>query len=483
MYVVAATDAPAAVKARADYVCDGTADEVQINTALALGSVQLTDGTYTIATPIVRREAGGFFEGTYYGASNTDTGRGDGTLILAASGFTGTEMIQVRNATDVSPPREQFTMGKMRVSGQGNVGRGVLWKSHQGTLHHLRLREFSGDGGLVIQGYSSSPGPQYNTFDLIIHDVQARDVPNGAGIYCLNNSTDMHMSQCVWLGNMHGMRLAGGVSIQVTGVHCYGNSDYNIWFDGSGSRAKFGLCKIEHAGKHGIFFDGTTGGTSQVQFVGCGFNCNGEATNDTYDHVNVSGTQQSGRVTFVACSFGNSDGAANLARYAIFLGSQGLYWSVVGCNFGLSNTSCGVATGKIGFSGSNAKNATTIVGNYGVNDWRGTAVPTVAAGASAGTSPPTPTVTTDSGSFKGRVSFGTGTGSPGTASLVDVTFDTNAVLQSGTRVMLTPANAATAQLNPYVQALSTTGFSIGFGTAPAASQAATVYVVDYAVAG
>lgn len=52
IYVVAASDAPALIKSRADYVCDGTADQVEINTALALGSVQLTQGTFYIAASI-----------------------------------------------------------------------------------------------------------------------------------------------------------------------------------------------------------------------------------------------------------------------------------------------------------------------------------------------------------------------------------------------------------------------------------------------
>ncbi len=52
-YVVAASDAPAHVKAQADYVCDGTADQVEIQAALnALpaggGTARLSEGTFTI---------------------------------------------------------------------------------------------------------------------------------------------------------------------------------------------------------------------------------------------------------------------------------------------------------------------------------------------------------------------------------------------------------------------------------------------------
>jgi parallel beta-helix repeat protein len=56
-YVVAASNAPAHVKQRADYVCDGTADDVEIQAAIdALpatgGKVSLSEGTFTTAATI-----------------------------------------------------------------------------------------------------------------------------------------------------------------------------------------------------------------------------------------------------------------------------------------------------------------------------------------------------------------------------------------------------------------------------------------------
>ncbi len=53
--VVAAVDSAASEAANADYVCDGTADEAQINAALtaaAGGLVLLLDGTYTLAADL-----------------------------------------------------------------------------------------------------------------------------------------------------------------------------------------------------------------------------------------------------------------------------------------------------------------------------------------------------------------------------------------------------------------------------------------------
>ena len=77
-YVIAASDAPAHVKAQAGVVCDGTADDVEINAALVLGNTHLSEGTFTVASSIQV-------------PSNTIlSGEGQAsTLIYAANGFTG----------------------------------------------------------------------------------------------------------------------------------------------------------------------------------------------------------------------------------------------------------------------------------------------------------------------------------------------------------------------------------------------------------
>jgi len=70
------------LKTRADYVCDGTADEVQINQAInALpstgGEVHLLDGTFNTGSSIIMRN------------SVTLSGLGDSTVIVPVSGIRG----------------------------------------------------------------------------------------------------------------------------------------------------------------------------------------------------------------------------------------------------------------------------------------------------------------------------------------------------------------------------------------------------------
>lgn len=76
--LVAANDAPADVKAQADYVCDGTADDVQIQAALdALtgGTVLLSTGTFTLAATAT----------ITIGANERLIGSGNATIITRAA--------------------------------------------------------------------------------------------------------------------------------------------------------------------------------------------------------------------------------------------------------------------------------------------------------------------------------------------------------------------------------------------------------------
>jgi len=73
-FVVAASDASAAAKAQADYVCDGTADEVQIQEAIdALpsaigGGITLSNGHFYLSDTVILRVSGsGYFGITFQG--------------------------------------------------------------------------------------------------------------------------------------------------------------------------------------------------------------------------------------------------------------------------------------------------------------------------------------------------------------------------------------------------------------------------------
>ena len=128
----------------------------------------------------------------------------------------------------------------------------------------------------------------------------------------------------------------------------------------------------------------------------------------------------------------------------------------------------------------------TVTGNITENGHLqfGGTTPSAAAGGNAGGSPPAPVLTTGSNDGAGNITFGTGT-TPGAGTMVQVTFNTAWVIPGGgaPHIVVTPANAATQALGPYVSGQSPTGFGLSVASAPAASQANTTYSFNYVVMG
>lgn len=92
---VAASDAPASIKARADYACDGVADDVEINAAIAAltvgGTVECTSGTFNIAATIDNNVNAVLVKGqvvTHFGKS---------TIFKASGAFTTFAKISAQN--------------------------------------------------------------------------------------------------------------------------------------------------------------------------------------------------------------------------------------------------------------------------------------------------------------------------------------------------------------------------------------------------
>lgn len=102
------------------------------------------------------------------------------------------------------------------------------------------------------------------------------------------------------------------------------------------------------------------------------------------------------------------------------------------------------------------------------------------AGAQAGSSAPTPIVVAGSNDARGRVTFGTGTGSAAGAMAI-VTL--NGTFASAPYIQLTPTNAATAALTVYVASVGANNFTISVANAPTDSQGNGTYSVNYLCIG
>lgn len=483
IYTVASSTATATIQAQCNFVCDGTADEVQINQALVLGNVQLTDGDYTIAAAIAMNVPGHMLSGTGYGADMTGAGggtinRGFGTRIMPVAGYGGSYVIDCQQV--VTRPAGKTTIKNLTVDGvsRGTTVQGIHMRSFQFSIEGVEVRRMTSHG-INLHGYSTAEiaGTGWATYDSRIYDCHVENCA-GSGLY-FQNGTDVMVADCVFNTNTgSGFEHDGGASVQMVNVHCYGNDVNGVFLNGAGSRDKFANMKIEHNGQHGFhFFGNAVPGETSVQIVNSGFNSNGELTNNTYSHIKFTGANSSARGSIIACNFGNPDSASNLAKYCIDAGAVGIELIVVGCNFGPTLITAGVATDIINFTGT--ADQIYLWANIGLRNHTAFSAtsPSVAVGAGAGTAPPTPVRT--GGDVYGTVTWGTGTG-PTTGAQWTLTFAMPFTV-TGARILLSCGNAATWAIQPYVSASSNTTFTISCGVAPTASQANTVYKVDYFV--
>lgn len=189
-YLIAANDAPAAVKLRADYVCDGVSDEVEINAVLSAmprnvsgayevaGAVRLSQGTFLIRAPIVCQLDQVSFRGAGYGA----------TIIKRDATWSGAQMIEV-DRDDLATDRcaVYVDMGDFAVVGSdaGTPGTmdGILFRASNSVLSNVRAQGCNG-WGIRVKGYAS-----WTTYSTLIDKAYA--MYNGyGGVYFDDSSTD-----------------------------------------------------------------------------------------------------------------------------------------------------------------------------------------------------------------------------------------------------------------------------------------------------
>ena len=162
--VVAANDAKDPL--RADYQCDGTDDQVEIQQALdALptsgGKVILSGGNFNLSGPIRIERDGTTLEGNGTGQRGGATQTAIGTKINV-SGGDFTEGIIVEHATfSIDKPvygvtLRDFLLDYTREAGAGPSG--ILFRSNRGLIDHVHVQRFPGDG-IHLLGYSPAEHP------------------------------------------------------------------------------------------------------------------------------------------------------------------------------------------------------------------------------------------------------------------------------------------------------------------------------------
>lgn len=308
---VAASNASAASLASADYVCDGTADQVEINAALAAisgtagGRVVLSEGTFSCTAPVLVQLDSTVLEGSglayWNGAS-----QGIGTRIEAASGVTS-QLMLVQRALDDRPVYgvvlRNFVLDGRSLAGPVN---GLVYRSHRGVVDNVHAVKFSGSG-IVSRGYSgwaaydsqfTNCKSAYNTADGFLFDTRGEDQQIIGCVSMING------------GNGFNVQTA---SQQFVACHAYDNDGKGFSLTTSGSRNKFLGCKIE-GNNGGIYIEGPI---SHVIISGCGFKDNSRTTTNTTDHINIGGSSGSNLDVITGCNFVST--VTNKARYGINL--------------------------------------------------------------------------------------------------------------------------------------------------------------------
>lgn len=346
--VVAASDAPQDQKDAADYVCDGTADQVEIQAAhdafTTGGKVVLTIGTFNISSSINIDNDSFTLEGSGNVKPTGATQIGMGTKLKAVSGLTS----QVILAGSLSNrPIFGCTLKSFTIDGGyiGTATNGITYRSNQGLIFDVHVHDCTGWGIKVI-GYSAAEtgGSKWDTYDTKILSCMVGDCYDtgnkatataGGGVWFADFAPDCHIMNCILLNNYDNIRITSA-SEQITSNHFYDAVHWNMWFDSSGSRTKVVGNKIEGSGSHGIMIDNTTAGTSALQFVGNNIKNSGDDADNSADHMNITGSSSFGHTAMVIVgnSFTKDSATANKPRNGINMSSANQGTLIVGNSFG-----------------------------------------------------------------------------------------------------------------------------------------------------
>jgi parallel beta-helix repeat protein len=306
--LVAASNASAAVKATAQYVCDGTADEVEINAALAAlpavgGTVQLSEGGFTYAAMIAPTKANCTLKGMGAGATilqaatgavvnitavalnQTRTVLSDLTIDCNKAGTTGTKTSQrgfaltaanclvasVRainsggNGVDVSGPGAR--LWNVRVDASDSVGWNVNGpQSGVGVIPSVFM-------GCHAESCGATANHGWLIDAQFAHFVGCTARASGAlGFFVSTLSNNCRLSNCAANGNgSDGFQIAGA-NTSLVGCAANGNP---IGFTAAGSNTQLSGCSA--ISNSGNAFQSSSGATDVVM-IGCDANGNAGAS-------------------------------------------------------------------------------------------------------------------------------------------------------------------------------------------------------------
>lgn len=244
--LVAAADAPANVKARAQYICDGTADDVQIQAAITAtkaaggGIVQLSGGNFALAATLTI-------------SGNTDEDNAD-SIILRGLGQQATTLTMASNTNGIE--LTSWAIASIEnlgivVSGSGScLHSTAVLSGNEVSFWHSAFRNLRLNGGFTTTntGWGMDLAmPWRSTFE----NIEIEGTRNGMRLS--NQGTVQNAGDCTFTRMFIEIVGTGGTAIHVSSPS--NNMNQNNW-----SMVEAGA---NGTGCTGILIDGASGGASQ----------------------------------------------------------------------------------------------------------------------------------------------------------------------------------------------------------------------------
>lgn len=336
-YRVAAFNASNGGRIEADLLCDGTADDVQINAAIQAlpaggGKIELSRGVFYLSDTIRIDRNNVTLQGAGAAPANTQSS-GDtsgGTRLQATSELIGEGLKCETDAQHDHPPANATLHGvllrdfTLDMMGYGTDG--IKFCSHRGLMDNIQVHS-APDNGIRVTGYST-----WTTYDTMLAHCRVYACSE-AGFLFDQYSPDLHMVSCVaGLGNKYGLRARSANHI-ISACHFYGSTQVNVFFDDNGIFSKVVGCKMENSQQHGLQITCSTTWVSGIIVQGCVFRNNGKGAHNTYDHIIIgaSGSARS-KDHIISGNIFWSD-QANKPRYGVNVDAGGDGVIVAGNHF------------------------------------------------------------------------------------------------------------------------------------------------------
>lgn len=194
------------------------------------GVVWFPPGKYWIEEPIVVDDNGITLKGS--GHSDKGANYNDGSTIIVGDAFvdnTGVgEPAAVRFGTVGGDGRPVIGGGvedlALDGNSQGTETTGFYLRSARGRFINVFVGNAAGHG-MVLEGAdpANNDGVDWDTYDTVIHNLQAADNAKSGFKGTEHGTADLHLTNCIAYGNKgHGFEMKGA-SCQITAAHAYGN--------------------------------------------------------------------------------------------------------------------------------------------------------------------------------------------------------------------------------------------------------------------